>query len=59
MLITHTLIVRDHDDQIIDTIEIENADEIAITRAHVREIIRTHKQAHKIDLVQSIERRPQ
>lgn len=55
MMITQTLIVRDADDKIIDTIEIEPGREI--TTADRRAILKAHKTAETIDVVGSIERR--
>lgn len=55
MIITQTLIVRDADDRIIDTIEIEPGREI--TGADRRAILNTRKDAETIEIVGSIERR--
>jgi hypothetical protein len=56
MLIMQTLIIRDADLNIIDEIEIEPGQEI--TRADVRAILRAHSNAHAIERVSTIERRP-
>ena len=55
-MITQTLIVRDRDLNIIDTIEIEPGQEI--TRADVRAILHVHRAAEVIERVETIERRP-
>jgi uncharacterized protein related to proFAR isomerase len=56
MLITQTLIVRDADLNIIDTIKIDPGQEI--THADVRAIVRAHRNAEVIERVETIERRP-
>jgi len=56
MLIMHTLIVRDADLNIVDTIEIDAGAEV--TRADVRAILKVHRNAHAIERVETIERRP-
>lgn len=56
MMITQTLIVRDADDKIIDTIEIEPGREI--TAADRRAIIAARSAAETIEIVGTIERRP-
>lgn len=56
VFISQTLIVRDHDDKIIDIIEIEPGTEI--TRGDVRTIMRTHREAAAIERVTTTERRP-
>jgi hypothetical protein len=56
MFISQTLIIRDAEFNIIDTIEIDEA--AVITRGDVRAIKRVHKRAEVIDLVTTIERRP-
>lgn len=57
MFMSQTLIIRDADMQIIDTIEIDPGREI--TRGDVRTILQTHKSAEVIERVTTIERRPQ
>lgn len=57
MIIFQTLIIRDRDDRIIDTIEIDPTTDI--TRDDVRAILRIHKDARAIERVSTIERRPQ
>ncbi|MGX9947293.1 hypothetical protein [Bradyrhizobium sp. BTAi1] len=56
MTTTQTLIVRDSNEKIIDTIEIEPGAEI--TSADRRTILNTRKDAATIEIVGSIERRP-
>lgn len=56
MFMSQTLIVRDADDNIIDTIEIEPG--VAITRGDVRTILKTHREAAAIERVTTVERRP-
>lgn len=56
VFISQTLIVRDHDDKIIDIIEIEPGTEI--TRGDVRTIMRAHREAAAIERVTTTERRP-
>jgi hypothetical protein len=56
VFISHTLIVRDADLNILDTIEIDEA--TVITRGDIRQITRTHKAAEVIERVTTIERRP-
>jgi hypothetical protein len=55
--ISQTLIIRDADMNIIDTIELDADAEI--TRGDVRTIMRTHRAAEVIERVTTIERRPQ
>lgn len=57
VFISQTLIIRDADFNIIDTIEIDDA--AVITRGDVRQIMRTHRNAEVIERVTTIERRPQ
>lgn len=54
--ISQTLIVRDADMNIIDTIEIDDGRQI--TRADISQIMRTHRAAEVIDRVTTVERRP-
>ncbi|MFZ5715795.1 MAG: hypothetical protein ACOY3N_23455 [Bradyrhizobium sp.] len=54
--ISQTLIIRDADFNIIDTIELKPDD--AITRADIRAIRRVHKAADVIERVTTTERRP-
>lgn len=56
MFISQTLIIRDADLNILDTIEIEPGTEI--TRRDVRAILHTHKAAEVIERVTTTERRP-
>ena len=56
VFISQTLIVRDADFNIIDTIEIKPGRDI--TRADVRSILKTHKHAEVIERVTTTERRP-
>lgn len=56
MFMSQTLIVRDADLNIIDTIEIDPG--VEITRRDVRAILQTHKRAEVIDRVTTTERRP-
>jgi hypothetical protein len=56
MFISQTLIVRDADDNIIDTIEIDPQAEV--TRGDVRRILAVHKQARAIERVTTREVRP-
>lgn len=57
VFISHTLIIRDADLNIIDTIELDPDAEI--TRGDVRTIMRTHRDAEVIERVTTVERRPQ
>lgn len=57
MFLSQTLIIRDADLRIIDTIEIDPGREV--TRGDVRIILDTHKGAEVIERVTTIERRPQ
>lgn len=56
MFISQTLIIRDADLNILDTIEIEPGTEI--TRRDVRAILHSHKSAEVIERVTTTERRP-
>ena len=56
MFISQTLIIRDADDAIIDTIELDP--ETPITRGDVRTILNVHKQARSIERVTTREVRP-
>jgi hypothetical protein len=57
VFISQTLIIRDADDRIIDTIEIDA--DTPITRADVRAILKINPNACAIERVETTERRPQ
>lgn len=56
VFISQTLIIRDADFNVIDTIELKPDDEI--TAADIRAIRRVHKGADVIERVTTTERRP-
>jgi hypothetical protein len=57
VFVSQTLIIRDADHNIIDTIEI--GEPAVITRGDIRAIRRVHKAAEVIESITTIERRPQ